>query len=131
MERKKLITILAFLIFFILVVNFFAHKFHWYFSVWYLDMIMHFLSGFWIGLASIYIFPLKNSSFDSVFKILLFVFFIGIGWEVFEIFVNDIIAQNSFDFLDTLSDILFDLAGGTFAILYFLKRIMLQSKDSP
>ena len=92
---------------------------------------MHFLSGFWIGLAFIYLFSPKNGFFNLVFKVLLFVFFVGIGWEVFEIFVNDIITQNSFDFLDTISDLFFDLIGGALAVFYFLKKIMLQSKDGP
>ena len=122
MDRKKLVKILAYLIFFILIVNFIAHKFYWYFSVWYFDIIMHFLSGFWIGLAFIYLFSPKNGSFFSVFKVLLFVFFVGVGWEIFEIFVNDIITQNSFDFLDTISDLFFDLIGGALAVLYFFKK---------
>jgi len=37
-------------------------------------------------------------------------------------FVNDIITQNSFDFLDTISDLFFDLIGGALAVLYFFKK---------
>ena len=46
--------------------------------------------------------------------------FLGAGWEVFEIIFNNIIAGNSFDLPDTLSDIFFDLSGGLCAILYIL-----------
>jgi hypothetical protein len=87
---------------------------------------MHFLGGFWIGLLYFYIFPAENKSFYLIFKILLFTLFIGIGWEVFEILFNNVIAVNPFDFSDTLSDIFFDLAGGGVSIFYFFKRIMLQ-----
>lgn len=120
MDRKKLFKHLTYLIFFILVVNFLANKFYWYSSVWYFDMIMHFLGGFWIGLAFFYLFSPKNNSVSSVFKILFLVLFVGIGWEVFEIFVNNTIVQNPFNALDTISDVFFDLAGGAFAMFYFL-----------
>ena len=123
MDRKKLIKRLIYLIFFILVVNFLANKFYWYSSVWYFDMIMHFLGGFWIGLASFYTFSLQSVSDKLIFKILLLVLFIGLGWEVFEILVNDVMAQNSFNFLDTLSDIFFDLSGGLCAMLYLWKKL--------
>ena len=138
MDRKKLIKLLTYLIFFILVINFFANKFYWYSSIWYFDMIMHFLGGFWIGLAfmwfsnqSFRLSPLSPESspeskaltFKLVFKILIFVLFIGISWEVYEILVNDILAKNSFNFLDTLSDIFFDLSGGLCAMLYLWKKL--------
>ena len=118
MDRKKFIKPLIYLIFFILVINFLGNKFYWYSSVWYFDMIMHFLGGFWVGLAYFYIFSPQSISLKLIFKILLAVLFIGIGWEVYEILVNDILAQNPFDFLDTLSDIFFDLFGGLCVILY-------------
>ncbi len=125
MDRKKLIKRLVQLILFIFIVNFLANKFYWYSSIWYFDMPMHTLGGFWIGLASIYFLPPKNNSLNSVIKILLLVLVIGIGWEIYEIGVNDIIAQNPFNYLDTISDIFFDLAGGTFSILYFFKKIIM------
>jgi len=124
MDRKNLIKYLICLIFFILIVNFFANKFYWYFSIWYFDMFMHFLGGFWAALACLYLFPPKDSSFNSILRIWFLVLCIGIGWEVFEILVNDVIIRNPFNPLDTFSDIFFDLAGGATAILYFLKRII-------
>ena len=130
MDRKKLAKRLIFLIFWILIVNFLANKFYWYFSIWYLDMIMHFLGGLWVGLVSIYLFSF-NKNFFWAFKILGIVFFIGLGWELFEIIVNDVITKNPLNFLDISSDIFFDLAGGAMAILYFIKRIMLKLRDSP
>ncbi len=118
--------------------HFIATKLYWYSAIWWLDMSVHLLGGFWIGLVSIWFFGeslkfQRESKIFSVatFKILLSVFFIGIGWEIFEIFVNDVIAQNAFNYLDTISDVFFDLIGGALAILYFFRRIVLQSKDDP
>lgn len=93
-------------------------------------MIMHFLGGFWVGLTFIYLFQPKDNSINLIFKILLLVLFIGIGWELFEILVNDVIAKNPFNSLDTISDIFFDLLGGFFAVLYFLKRIMFAKENA-
>src|SRR6185369_1088754 len=101
MDRKNLIKYLICLIFFILIVNFFANKFYWYFSIWYFDMFMHFLGGFWAALACLYLFPPKDSSFNSILRIWFLVLCIGIGWEVFEILVNDVIIRNTFNPLDT------------------------------
>jgi len=81
-------------------------------------MIMHFLGGFWVGLAYFYIFLLQNMSSRLIFKILFSVLIIGVGWEVYEILVNDILAQNPFNYIDTVSDLFFDLFGGLCAILY-------------
>jgi len=124
MDRKKLLTYLAFLIFFIFAVNYAAMKFYWYFSIWYFDMPMHFLGGFWLGLALIWLFSVKELSFKIIFKIILGVFFIGILWELFEISIDKTITQNPFNILDTVSDMCFDLAGGGLSIIYFFKRIV-------
>ena len=85
-------------------------------------MPIHFLGGFWIGFASIYLFSWKYYIRVSALNILFAVLFVGIGWEVFEILVNNIIAQNPFNTLDTISDIFFDLSGGAFAVLYFYQK---------
>ena len=100
--------------------------------MWYFDMIMHFLGGLWLGFLFLYILPHQEhpTSFSSVIKTLLFVFFIGIGWEIYEIVVNDVIAQNPFNILDTISDLFFDLTGGALSILYYVKRIMLVEQNT-
>jgi|SRR3989344_7693424 len=118
MTKEKLLKFLGFLIFFIFIVNLLANKFHWYYSFWYFDIIMHFLGGFWLGFGTIYLLGIHR----SIVNILLFVLFLGLGWEVFEFLFNNIIAQNIFDMADSLSDIFFDTIGGLCAILYLWKR---------
>ena len=61
---------------------------------------------------------------------LVVVLIIGLGWEMFEISINKFITQKSFNLVDSVSDIFFDLAGGLFAIFYFLKHIMSINKTS-
>jgi len=130
MDRKKFLIRLALLIFFIFLVNLVALKFYWYYSIWYFDMIMHFLGGLWLGLAFFWLFSFKELSLKLILKVILGILLIGIFWEIFEILVNKTIAQNPFNILDAVSDIYFDLAGGIFAILYFLKRIMFKQKSA-
>ncbi len=134
MDRKKLLRTLTYLVSFIFLVNFLATKLHWYSAIWWFDMPMHFLGGLWIGLLAIYLFWSKiNSSgkfFSNTLVILFSILLIGSGWEVFEALVNEVIIENPFDYLDTFSDILFDLAGGSAAILYLLVSIMPQSKNT-
>ncbi len=127
MDRKKLIKRLTYLILFIFVINFLANKLYWYSSIWWFDMPMHFLGGFWI--ISLYLFSSQKISIKLIFKILLLVLIVGIGWEIFEVLVNDIVSQNPFNALDTFSDIFFDLSGGAMATLYFFKRIIMPIRE--
>jgi len=123
-NRKKLLIRIISLIFFIFALNLFAMKFYWYYSIWWFDIPMHFLGGFWLGLAILWYFPIKETSFISVVKIILGVLVASIGWEVFEIMVDKTITQNPFNTLDTFSDLCSGLSGGFTAILFFSRRIM-------
>lgn len=105
-------------------------QFYWYSSVWYLDMPMHFLGGFWIVLVLIWLFKFKEITFHTILKIIIGVLFIGILWEIFEVGVSDSITRNPFNILDTSSDIFFDIAGGLSTLLYFSKRIMAKGENT-
>jgi hypothetical protein len=125
-DRKKLFRTLARYIILLFIANSIAVKLYWYYSIWYFDMPMHFLGGFCVGLAAIWFWSYKNEAFHIspklIYEVILVVLIIGVGWEIFEIIFNNIIAQGPFDILDTIHDVIFDLSGGTFAILYFIKR---------
>lgn len=124
MRRKRLFQIATCLVSVIFVVNFLANQFYWYYSVWYLDMVMHFAGGFWLGLIFAWLLP--ESELQSRTSILVLVLcgviLIGFGWEVFELYFNNYVAANPFNLLDTASDLFFDLSGGVLAIgcLYFV-----------
>ncbi len=87
-------------------------------------MPMHFLGGFWLGLAFLWLIPIDEPSLSKVFKIIIGVLIIGIFWELFEIGVNDILAKSPFDMVDTVSDLFFDISGGFASMIYFFTRIM-------
>jgi len=129
MNKRKLSIRVAILIIFIFLVNFSAGKFHWYSSLPWFDMPMHFLGGMWLGLAFIWLLPPNQSSRISILKIILGVLTIGLLWEVYEVLVDGAFSQKPFDLFDTVSDLFFDLAGGMTAVFYFFKRIILQSSN--
>lgn len=125
-NKKKILIRITSLILFISILNLIILKFHWYFSIWWSDMPMHFLGGFWLGLIFIWFLKPKNLTLNAIFKIILGVLIVSLLWEVFEILVNRATIQDPFNTLDTLSDICFDLAGGFISIFYFVKRIMIK-----
>lgn len=123
MNSKKILIRTVLLVSFIFILNSLALKFYWYSSIWYLDMLMHFLGGMSSSLLIIYLISVRNNNVDlfkSIFKIIFFVFVIGFCWEIFEIVVNKLITKDSFNTFDTLSDISFDLTGGIFLLIYYL-----------
>ncbi|KKR78430.1 MAG: hypothetical protein UU24_C0037G0002 [Candidatus Nomurabacteria bacterium GW2011_GWA2_40_9] len=129
MNRKKLFIRLATLMFLIFTANFVANKFYWYSSISYFDMIMHFLGGFWLALAFIWVYNKEKLNSINILKVMLSVLLVGVAWEVFEVLVNQSLAKNLFDALDTLSDLFFDLFGGVTALYYVSKRIMKKKED--
>ncbi len=127
LDRKKLFNRLSLLIIFIFIVNFLAVKFYWYSSIWWLDILTHFLGGFWLSLSVSWFFSGKSTQL-SIIKTLIIVLIIGLLWEVFEIVVNETISKNNFDLSDTLADLFFDLSGGVVALFYMSKRLILKEE---
>ena len=125
-NKKKILVRITSLILFISILNFIILKFHWYFSIWWSDMPMHFFGGFWLGLVFIWFLKPKNINFKNVAQIILATLFISLGWEIFEVLVNRVTVQDPFNTLDTISDICFDLSGAFISIFYFVKRIMIK-----
>lgn len=129
-SQKNLILQACILVLGIAVVNQLANFFYWYSTIWWFDMPMHFLGGFFVGLLMVYLYwfsPLhKESGLQKTFSrytvyILLGVISIGLMWEVFEFVVDMYTTHNGLNVLDTLSDLCFDLAGGStaFFLLHF------------
>ena len=114
------------LVFFIFIVNYFATKFHYYSSIWWFDMPMHFMGGLWLGLVFMWFFWGQEFNYKLVLKIILGVLIVGVSWEIFEVILNSYTIRDPFSTLDTVSDICFDLAGGFISIFYFAKRIMIK-----
>jgi len=129
MDKKKLSKRMVLIVVFIFLLNLIASKLYWYTSIWWLDMLMHFLGGFWLGLLMFFIFFIKNLNSRHIIYVFLGVLLVGILWELFELLFFNYLAGNPVILLDTLSDIFFDLAGGGASIIYFSKRIMTRMEN--
>jgi hypothetical protein len=122
MSQKKLLFKIASLIVFIFIVNLLAMKFHWYSSLWYFDMITHFLGGIWLGLASVWLFRVRDFNFKNLAIVISIVLFIAVAWEFFQIGVDKVFSKDDLNYLDMYSDIFFGVAGGLTAFLYLSKK---------
>ena len=124
-ERKEVLFVSFALIILIGVLNIWALNNFWYWVYWWFDILMHFLGGLWVGVMAIWVYYLsgllgkplitkKNVLILSFVSVLV----VGIGWEVFEIFIKETINEPGF-IIDTLGDLLFDLLGAFVAYRYF------------
>jgi uncharacterized BrkB/YihY/UPF0761 family membrane protein len=89
---------------------------HLYLTYWFYDIIVHFLGGVGIALASLYIF--KNPKYIIPASI-----FAGIIWELFEICFNitgSKLWTNPY-YIDTVKDLFDDTLGAVFVYLIIKK----------
>lgn len=123
-SRKNILSLLASSIIFLCIVNFIAIKGLWYYIFWYFDMPMHLIGGMTVSFLLVYIFYSKISSEEKfpVFRLLISVFIIGFVWELYEQIVSVLISHNPQIYLDSISDLFFDLAGGIVGLLYITRK---------
>ena len=94
-----------------------------YYSLNFYDKILHFIGGITAGLISIEIFRKNNIKYSGTY-LLMSVFIIGIGWELFEFFWDLFLVQKynlprmQFGAVDTLFDLVFDLVGCLVLIVF-------------
>lgn len=132
MPKKALLMKLLWVGLFICIVNATANFFSWYSTIWWFDMPMHFLGGYFIGLLVLLLVLFSNFGNgikkDTVYEYILFlllgVLSISILWEVFEVVMDTYTTKLGFNILDTLSDLFFDTAGALLALrtLLFYKK---------
>ena len=127
-------SVLIFLVV-ILLFHFIATFNYWYWAYLWLDMPMHFLGGFWVAMAFVYLiskyqFPvsnefLKQNFLSFIIITLSFVALIGVLWEFYEFLSDVFLSSKEYAQIfqqgaaDTMGDLFFDLLGGTFFSLAF------------
>lgn len=135
MKRKKIgyvLLVTGLLVFFI---NLLAMRMSWYWIMWWFDMPMHFLGGFFSGLLTLFfLYPRiralhRDGKNGRAFLLIMAgVLAIGILWELFEFGVETIIPTLDIaNIHDSLSDLCFDLAGGVFL---FMKTGMIRHPEA-
>tara|TARA_Y100000310_G_C20661148_1_gene804867 strand:- start:1193 stop:1552 length:360 start_codon:yes stop_codon:yes gene_type:complete len=109
-----------------------AIAFYWYWQIKVFDLFMHTLGGFFIGIATLYIYYfsgyVKEPKHENFIFILLMVLgmvsLVAIMWEFFEFIVDSYISSKNYLQLqgglnDTLGDFLFDLFGGFISVILY------------
>lgn len=135
MLRKPVPTFLVALIVSIAIINTIAVIFALYWHFLWLDMVMHFLGGVWLG--GMYLWwRTEHGSFPvSRIRTILFtvcvVLAFGILWEGFE-YIADIISPPMwYDIEDAVSDLFFDALGGLAAAWYSISRYRFSADTQP
>ncbi|MCC6520660.1 hypothetical protein IT403_01615 [Candidatus Nomurabacteria bacterium] len=132
---KKLGKEVLFGIALIFLVNILAMHFHWYGTVWWFDMPMHFAGGAWIAFVyySVYINLRASGRIQKihlsrlVFGMIATTVLVGGIWELFEFSVDAITLADLANPIDSISDMFFDTAGAVFVALcgvYRLKNVI-------
>ena len=132
--RKNVLIFILFLAGLVAILNYVAIDNFLYWRFWWFDILMHFLGGLLIGLMSLWAYFysdfFKNSKVEKNILIiisLISVWFIGVGWEIFEILIEPEYFKEGY-ILDTILDLVMDTLGAIVAGLILLK---INKKDVP
>ncbi|MFZ2521899.1 MAG: hypothetical protein WAX44_02500 [Minisyncoccia bacterium] len=127
MLKSKLLRQTVALLAIIGVLYFFAEIFYLHWTVWWYDVMLHSLSGVCAGMAYVffssqYFWSLTEDNNKTIFLGLVFVFVVGVLWEVYEIkFDHTSFKDGIYYIRDTISDLIADVSGGFFGITYGLR----------
>ena len=122
LHKNHLHIFVILLAFFISIAHLVALNFYLYFAFWWLDIIMHFLGGLLVALASLLAYITvrkieKLSRRQATLIVLLGIIVVGTFWEVFEYFAG--ISLGSDFVIDTVTDAIMNLIGASVGLLYF------------
>ena len=123
MIKKPLFKQTFFLLVIIGASDFFANTLYLYWTVWWYDMLMHFISGVCVGMATVLViqyFSHEEIGFKELIKIgIISSFVVGILWEFFELYFEaTTLADGVIYYRDTSSDLILDVCGGILGVIY-------------
>lgn len=132
-NKKNLNLIIFILLIVISVVHGIAMYFFLYWKLKWIDIILHFLGGLFLGFLAIWLIyfsgRISSPEFPRWFVVLAILSGVALGgvlWEFSEFGIDYLIAKKDFSFYnqlgvkDTMSDLFFDLIGGLIASALFL-----------
>ena len=122
MSRSRLLSILAVLVCLIALLHFTAMAFYLYWTLWWYDIILHFLGGAFVGLLALWLryfsgyagIADSSRARSALYFVLCATLGIGIGWEVFERLLGLTYSVEGYVF-DTSIDLLMDCLGSLVA----------------
>ena len=94
-----------------------------YWSLWWFDIVTHFLGGLWVGGMALWLLTKgsKRSNTYVYWAGMVAAFLVGVGWEVFEVVTDPLLSSEAGYLSDTICDLFTDTAGGLLAALLFLR----------
>ena len=91
-----------------------------YWTIWWMDILLHFLAGFFIVYAALLlnfsIYGWRGIEASDLKKMFFIILFIGVGWEIFE-YVNKMIDPENY-WQDTFTDLVMDFLGAFLAYIF-------------
>ena len=126
MTRKKLFSRAGYLVGGIFALNMLADLFFWYDTIWWFDILMHFLGGLFVSMLIIWLFYQMFVRFPKriVFLyVVLGVLIIALSWELFEFSVWTVFdLKEIIDMQDSIADVVMGCLGSVLGAQYFLNR---------
>lgn len=131
-SRIQIPVLLVVLLVVIAIVNGFAEVYHWYWTMRWFDMPMHFAGGVWLaGFGTWWQYSKQGvpvQRFLPLFAVcIIYALSIGLLWEAYEAVVSFFTVGHMNAMPDTLSDLLFDILGGTTVSVLVWVRTKLKS----
>ncbi|MEK7503038.1 MAG: hypothetical protein AAB556_01175 [Patescibacteria group bacterium] len=111
-----------------------SNIYEWHFHYWWVDIILHFVGGFWVFVMARYVMEHykieitgPNNEFVRFIVFVSFVSFLGVLCEFYEFIFDRYITLTGFTYLarvfeDTLLDLAMDIIGGISAFLLYFKN---------
>jgi hypothetical protein len=136
---RVLLLLLAVLIYIIASLHLLAHWLFLYWTYWWLDSVMHTLAGVWIGLFVLWL--AHHSPYSAIRKkfhaqsdgVLVFVTaaVFGVLWEAYQLTAHVVfsIPFKPNHAVDSISDVLFGMAGAGLALLLY--RLFARERSLP
>ena len=131
MFRKPLFWELFLLTVVVGVLNYFALAYDLYWFVYEFDSLMHFLAGALVAIFFIWVYffsgffnPTKRTLFAFLKIAFLSSIFVAVSWEVYEVFLGEVVVQGLEYAYDTTLDFIMDILGILGATFYgYMKEI--------
>jgi len=123
---NKYFTPSFFLLIFIFIFHYIALAQEYYWSIWWYDMVMHFLGGMWVALFALW---LVNTPYLLYFKkflsstlsLIVVTFIVGFLWEILELILGFTSLAAADYWSDTIIDLIMDVLGAGFIALIIKK----------
>lgn len=128
MNTKKIVWYIGLTALLIGVGQTVAIEYSLYWSLWWYDIVMHFLGGLWIALIALWAYKAfageDAESNKGYLTALIIVVVVGILWEVMEILVGLTLTQANYE-MDTVLDLIMDVVGAICAARLVFRRTVI------